>query len=235
MVSVRNIITEALDRANLANRKQGANAELAEASFYRLCGILREYSDNNFITAYRGEAEFYGNAEQIEIGGVDIPCDGKITEIKSLFYKSEGSIDWYPMHFVALESFYDSANDDYCYSWQPKGANLFTLYLKPRFAKQNRKIKLVYDEDIKLGLDDDISLPRVYVELLTRALAYKMSVDRPRASDSKRLELKNELKELEEQIKTNNADNRLWVRPRNGRNYFNLSSMLSGSFIFGRG
>ena len=235
MVSVRNIITEALERANLANRKQGANAEITEASFLRLCGILREYSDNNLITAYRGEAEFIGNAEQIEIGGVDIPCNGNITEVNSVFYKSENSIDWYPMKFVPLESFYDCANNDYCYSWQPKGENLFTLYLKPRFAKQNRVIKLVYDEDIKLGLDDDISLPRVYVELLTRALAYKMSVDRPRASDTKRMELKAELEKLEEQVKANNADNRMIVRPSNGRNYFNLSSMMSGSFIFGRG
>lgn len=234
MVSVRNIITEALDRANLANRKQGASADLVEASYIRFCGILREYSDNDLITAYRGEVDFYVNTEQVELGGVEIPCNGNITSVNSLFYKSEGAIDWYPMKFVALESFYDCTNNDYCYSWQPSGENKFTLYFKPRFAKQNRLVKAIYDEDIKLGLDDDIALPRVYVELLTRALAYKMSVDRPRASDTKRLELKAEMEKLEEQVKANNADNRMLQRPNPDSRVFNMSSMVSGSFIFGR-
>jgi hypothetical protein len=234
MVSVRNIITEALDRANLANRRQGANAELVEASYHRFCGILREYSDNNLITAYRGETDFYVNTEQVELGGVEIPCNGNITSVNSLFYKSEGAVDWFPMKFVALESFYDSSYNDYCFSWQPKGANKFTLYFKPRFAKLNKLVKVIYDEDIKLGIDDDVSLPRVYVELLTRSLAYKMSVDRPRASDTKRMELKAELEKLEEQIKANNADDRMLSRPSASARVFNMDSMVSGSFIFGR-
>ena len=62
MVSVRNIIVEALSRATLANRKQGAQPSLVEDAYIRFCGILREYSDNNFITAYRGEVEFDGSA-----------------------------------------------------------------------------------------------------------------------------------------------------------------------------
>lgn len=234
MVSVRNIIVEALDRANLANRKQGAPADLMEASYQRFCGILREYSDNNLITAYRGEVDFTCETEQVELGGVELPCNGNITQVNSLFYKAEGAIDWNPMKFVALESFYDGANSDYCYSWQPVGQNKFKLYFKPRFAIQHRIVKVVYDEDIKFGLDDDIALPRVYTELLTRAVAYKMSVDRPRTSDTKRLSLEKELTELESQIKANNADNRMLTRPSNAGRVFNMSSMISGDFIFGR-
>lgn len=234
MATLRNVISEACERANLANRKQGAPAELTEAAFLRLSGILREYSDNSLITAYRGEADFLGNAEKIEIGGVDIPCGGNITDIKALYYKSQESIDWMPMNFLSLERFYDAANMDITYSWQPKGANLFTLYLKPRFVAQNRQLKLIYNQDIKLGLDDDISLPHVYVELLIRALAYKMSVDRPRASDTKRLELQRELEALEEQIKANNSDNRILTRQAQPIRQMTLGMLESGSFIFGR-
>lgn len=234
MSSVRNVITEACERANLCNRKQGASAELTEASYLRFCGILREYSDNNYITAYRGEASFNGDSEQIIVGGTDIPCNGNITRINSLFYRADNALDWNEMRFVNLDSFYDAGNNDYCFSWQPKGANLFTLYLKPRFVAQHRQLKLVYNEDMKLGLDDDISLPNVYVELLTRALAYKMSVDRPRASDVKRANLKQELKELEEQIKANSADNKILLRPSTKGVVFNQSAIMSGSFIFGR-
>ena len=83
MVSVRNIIVEALSRATLANRKQGAQPSLVEDAYIRFCGILREYSDNNFITAYRGEVEFDGSTEQIEINGADIlPWDEAWKEIE---------------------------------------------------------------------------------------------------------------------------------------------------------
>lgn len=234
MLSVRNIIVDALSRATLANRKQGAPADLVEDAYKRFCGILRDYSDNNFITAYRGEVDFLGNAEKLEIGGVDIPAD-KISKINSLFYKNgEGAIDWMPMSFVALEQFYDARNNDFTYSWQPKGANLFTLYLKPRFVKQNRTLKLIFNQDIKIGLDEDVNLPNVYTELLIRAVAYAMAVDRPRASDTKRNELKEELRKLEKQIEANNADNRILLRENDNVGCFTYETLLSGLFLYGR-
>lgn len=232
MVSVRNIIVEALCRATLANRKQGAQSNLVEDAYIRFQGILKEYSDNNFITAYRGEVEFIGDKEQIEINGEDVPAQG-ITKINAAYYKADNSIDWYPLNFVSLETFYDCSLTDYTYSWQPSGENKFRLYLKPRFAKLLRKVKLIYNTEIRLGLDDAVNLPDVYTELLTRALALKMAIDKPRASDIKRNELRDELKSLEEQIKANNADNRILTRtPRN--NFFDMQMLKSGSFIFGR-
>lgn len=232
MSSVREIIVEALCRATLANRRQGARGDLVEDAYERFCGILREYSGNNLITAFRGEVELDGNAERIKIGGVDgIVADG-ITEINSAFCKAENTIDWMPMNFVSVESFYDGTLPDWTYSWQPCGQNEFYLYLKPRFVYQNRKVKLIYNIQISLGLDDAVNLPIAYVELLTRALAYKMAVDKPRASDTKRNELLGELNKLEAQLKANNADNRILTREVGMRN-FDMGVLKSGSFIFG--
>lgn len=232
MSSVREIIVEALCRATLANRRQGARGDLVEDAYERFCGILREYSANNLITAFRGEVELDGNAERIKIGGADgIVADG-ITEINSAFCKAENTIDWMPMNFVSVESFYDGTLPDWTYSWQPCGQNEFYLYLKPRFVYQNRKVKLIYNIQISLGLDDAVNLPIAYVELLTRALAYKMSVDKPRASDTKRNELLGELNKLEAQLKANNADNRILTREVGMRN-FDMGVLKSGSFIFG--
>lgn len=232
MSSVREIIVEALCRATLANRRQGARGELVEDAYERFCGILREYSANNLITAFRGEVELDGNAERIKIGGADgIVADG-ITEINSAFCKAENTIDWMPMNFVSVESFYDGTLPDWTYSWQPCGQNEFYLYLKPRFVYQNRKVKLIYNIQISLGLDDAVNLPIAYVELLTRALAYKMAVDKPRASDTKRNELLGELNKLEAQLKANNADNRILTREVGMRN-FDMGVLKSGSFIFG--
>jgi len=232
MSSVRELIVEALCRATLANRRQGARGDLVEDAYERFCGILREYSDNKLITAYRGEVELDGNAERITIGGADGIVANGITGINSAFCKAENTIDWMPMNFVSVESFYDGTLPDWTYSWQPKGENEFVLYLKPRFVWQNRKVKLIYDTEMKLGLDDTINLPIVYVELLTRALAYKMSVDKPRASDTKRNELLGELNKLEAQLKANNADNRILTREVGVRN-FDMGMLKSGSFIFG--
>jgi hypothetical protein len=232
MSSVREIIVEALCRATLANRRQGARGDLVEDAYERFCGILREYSANNLITAFRGEVELDGNAERIKIGGADgIVADG-ITEINSAFCKAENTIDWMPMNFVSVESFYDGTLPDWTYSWQPCGQNEFYLYLKPRFVYQNRKVKLIYNIQISLGLDDAVNLPIAYVELLTRALAYKMAVDKPRASDTKRNELLGELNKLEAQLKANNADNRILTREVGMRN-FDMGVLKSGSFIFG--
>lgn len=232
MSSVREIIVEALCRATLANRRQGARGDLVEDAYERFCGILREYSGNNLITAFRGEVELDGNAERIKIGGADgIVADG-ITEINSAFCKAENTIDWMPMNFVSVESFYDGTLPDWTYSWQPCGQNEFYLYLKPRFVYQNRKVKLIYNIQISLGLDDAVNLPIAYVELLTRALAYKMAVDKPRASDTKRNELLGELNKLESQLKANNADNRILTREVGMRN-FDMGVLKSGSFIFG--
>lgn len=232
MVSVRNIIVEALTRATLANRKHGAQPSLVEDAYIRFCGILREYSDNNLITAFRGEVEFDGNAEQIEINGTDIPAAG-ITDIKAAFYRADNSPDYYPLNFVSLETFYDCGLSDYTYSFQPTAENKFRLYLKPRFAALNRRVKLIYNIKIKLGLDDAVNLPIVYTELLTRALAYKMAVDKPRATPDKRNELRLEMEKLEGQLKANNADNRILLRTPKDR-VFNMETMNSGSFIFGR-
>ena len=232
MSSVREIIVEALCRATLANRRQGARGDLVEDAYERFCGILREYSANNLITAFRGEVERDGNAERIKIGGADgIVADG-ITEINSAFCKAENTIDWMPMNFVSVESFYDGTLPDWTYSWQPCGQNEFYLYLKPRFVYQNRKVKLIYNIQISLGIDDAVNLPIAYVELLTRALAYKMAVDKPRASDTKRNELLGELNKLEAQLKANNADNRILTREVGMRN-FDMGVLKSGSFIFG--
>jgi hypothetical protein len=121
---------------------------------------------------------------------------------------------------------------DWSYSWQPCGENEFYLYLKPRFVTQNRRVKLIYNIEISLGLDDSVNLPISYVELLTRALAYKMAVDKPRASDTKRNELLGELNKLEEQLKANNSDNRILTREVGIRN-FDMGVLKSGSFIFG--
>jgi len=232
MSSVREIINDALIRATLANRRQGARGDLVEDAYERFCGILREYSGNNLITAFRGEVELDGNAERIKIGGADgIVADG-ITKINSAFCKAENTIDWMPMNFVSVESFYDGTLPDWSYSWQPCGENEFYLYLKPRFVTQNRRVKLIYNIEISLGLDDSVNLPISYVELLTRALAYKMAVDKPRASDTKRKELLVELNKLEEQLKANNSDNRILTREVGIRN-FDMGVLKSGSFIFG--
>jgi hypothetical protein len=231
MVSVRNIIVEALSRATLANRKQGAQPSLVEDAYIRFCGILREYSDNNFITAYRGEVEFDGSTEQIEINGPDITADG-ITDIKAAYYRADNSPDYYPLNFVSLETFYDCSLSDYTYSYQPIGENKFKLYLKPRFAQLHKRVKLIYNIEIKLGIDDAVNLPIVYTELLTRALALKMAIDKPRATPDKRNELRAELETLENQLKANNADNRILTRTPRDR-FFNIETLKSGSFIFG--
>lgn len=232
MASVREICIEALSRATLANRKQGAQGSLLEDAYKRLSGILQEYSDNNLITAYRGAVEFPGTAVELDINGVDIQAEG-ITRINACYYKERGGLEYFPMNFISYENFFDGSLSDYTYSTQPIGENKFRLYLKPRFVNQGRLVRIIYNKEIKLTLDDNVNLPPVYVELLTRALAYAMAVDKPRANPDKKNSLKQELDDLKTQVMANNADNRILTRQNTGGASY-MQQLNAGSFIFGR-
>lgn len=232
-VTVRDIITEAAARANVCPHKKVLPDDQFVAGLQLFNGLLQEYSNNDYITAYQNEVDFNLTHETVIVGdGTDAEVAApKIQLPKRILYKYTGQIDWTPMEFIAYDNFYSVSYSDYVTSWQPIGPNLYKLYFKPRFVGQNPQIKLIYNVEMSYVDNDTVNLPTPYIELLTRALAYKFTVKFPRVDQSKQMSLKAEQEELENSLKATNASMRIITRGGTAYGGSMKGYFRSGAFI----
>lgn len=234
MATVRDIIVEAYSRNNLVPRKREVDADMFTAALKCLNGILQDYSTRGYIVAYKSEVDFDANVNVLVGEGPDAQVYApKIVSPQNILFQNYTSIDWTPMEYIAYDQFYSNNYSDYIVSWQPVQNNLFKLYFKPRFAAQNRKCKLIYNVEMTLVDDKNpISLPTPYIELLTRALAYKLCIIFPRVEQTKIQYLKNELDELENHLTSQNSSNRIITRESGDNRGSLLTKFNAGSFIW---
>lgn len=235
MSTVREIITEAFNRTNLIPRKRDIPADMFISGLIQFKGILQEFSNKQYITAYQNEVDFTLPTETIYVGAGDdaeVIANAIQMPVKVL-YKYEGQVDWAPLEFIAYENFYSSAYSDYIVSWQPVDKNLFKLYFKPRFLQKNPQLKLIYNVEMEYNDNDTVSLPTPYIELLTRALAYKLSIEFPRVGSEKTAYLEKEYNDLENSLRAVNASNRIITRGGYGGGSIN-GWFRSGGFISDR-
>ena len=214
MASVRDIIVEAASRANICPRKRVLPDDIFVSGLMLFNGVMEEYSTSDYIDAYKNEVDFNPTTESVIVGvGVDAAVEAPGIQLPTrVLYKYDGGIDWTPMEFISYDNFYSAAYSDFITSWQPIGPNQYKIYFKPRFLGNNPQCKLIYNVEMKYGDNDTVNLPTPYVELVTRALAYKMAVKYPRVDDAKRASLKEEQKELESSLKANNSSMRIITR-----------------------
>lgn len=233
MSTWRDVITEAAVRANIVYRKKEVPADIFTTASNLLKGILQEYSNRKFITAYSNEADFVPVSESFLVGeGPDVIVQAaKIQAPQSILYRINDN-EWVPLNFIAYDQFYAAGYGDYCVSWQPTGINQYKLYFRPRFVTQNRTCKLIYTLEMQFGDNDTINLPTPYVELLTRSLAYKLTVAYPRTDTTKQNSLKLELTELENMLQASNASQKIITRNLSNRGSL-LGNLISGEFVFG--
>lgn len=231
--TVRDIIIEAGSRANIVPRARKMPEDIFQSCLNLFNGVMEEMSAKDYITAYQDEVEFRGDKERIVLGpreDDDVVIE-KLQMPKRAMYKADGQLSWSPLNFIAYEDFYSVAYDAYTVSWKPKSMTEWTIYLKPRFVQGTQyTIKLIYNVQMEFKDNDIINLPVPYVELITRALAYKIAVKYPRADDTKRLSLKAEQEELEGALKANNASLKIITRGTGADGSY-LSSLRSGAFI----
>lgn len=231
-VTVRDLLTEAASRANLNPRKKVLPEDLFISGLQLLGGVLQDLSSKDFMDAYQNEVDFNPHTAVVYVGEKmgDHVHAPNIQLPKRVLYQYAGQIDWVPMEFIAYNNFYSSAYSDYIVSWQPDGPNLYKLYFKPRFLATNPICKLIYNVEMKFTDNEVISLPTPYIELLTRAVAYKYALKYPRAGQEKLMGLKNDYEELAHSLEANNASMKIITRGGTpGGSY--KSILRSGSFI----
>lgn len=233
MTKVRDIIKESAARANVCPRKRELPEDQFVSALQLFNGVLEEFSSKDYIEAYKNEVDFSPTTEGVYIGegeDADVTANG-IQLPKKMYYKYNGAIDWTPMEFIAYDNFYSATYSDFIVSWQPVGPNLYKVYFKPRFLQNNPQCKLIYNVEMKYVDDDVVNLPTPYIELITRALAYKLSVRYPRVDTTKQNSLKAEQDELEASLKATNATMRIITRGGSLPGGSMQSYLRSGGFI----
>lgn len=296
---VRDIITEAFNRANIVPRKRDLPPDNLATGLNLFKGILQDLSNKKYVQAYKSECEFTPTTEKTIIGPyvvkkeyegqvffVDsmendpnpneyevgsfvfakdikrayrvyapisqthtfVPAgDGKflfdlypdvelndlMTPVQGYFKDALTSMDWVPMPFISYDQLYSVSYGDYVISWKPIAEGAYEVYVKPRFLQLKRPVKIIYNIVMEYKDNDVVSLPTPYIELLTRALAYKIAITYPRVDATKMSLLKNEYDELTANLEASNASQRILTREC-GTGKTLMGSFLDGSFISDR-
>lgn len=164
----------------------------------------------------------------------DIEITDLMTPTQSLFKEGNSTVDWIPQEFISYDQFYSVGYSDYVVSWKPVYEGTYELYFKTRFVQQPRIVKIIYNIEMDYKDNDNISLPAPYLELLTRALAYKCATAYPRVDATKVGLLKAEFDELTQNLEASNASQRILTRDNGYGGRTRMGEFLDGSFISSR-
>lgn len=94
------------------------------------------------------------------------------------------------------------------------------------------KLRMDYNEAIRIDLDTDLRVPDAYIELLTCALTYKLAVKYPRMDDAQTTKLAAELQTMLDNVSTPKADVKLVKRDSYDVNDFTYWGVVSGRFLY---
>lgn len=242
MITVRSIIVEALDRANLVSRRRSAPAEMTETAFRLFKGIAGKYSNDNLLQFIMSEAganltkqdyilgETDGNAPEA-YEPVDVAAP-KIQKVCCMFWRPksvEGLGSWAEAVFVSPEEFDAYPNGSSVYTCQPINDLQVRLHTK-LLPDENIEWKVIYNRKWVIGLDDDLRIPEQYVELFITALTHKLAVVRPRLSQEQVNILKTELTEMENNVRVTTRAVKYVSRKPSARGV-NRVSFLTGSMF----
>lgn len=221
-VTIKDIIVESCNRANLVPRKRSIPADMLESSYRLLKGILRKYNFSNYINFARGSMEIIPTDTIITLDGNDCNSISSVSWILNENTYNE-------MRFLQYEQFMNDS-DIYTYSWKYNENNEIELYLKPLFVKGGKKISVYFNKSLNYELNQELKIPEIYIELFTAALTYKLAMTYPRTDATQVTLLKAELEELERNVKSLISSNKILTREPT--NISNRADFLSGNFLF---
>lgn len=244
MITVRSIIVEALDRANLCSRRQSAPADMTETAYRFLRGIASKYSNDNllqFIVAECGgdltKREFcLGETDPSAPGEyeeLDIPAP-KIQKVNRMYWRrkdSSGIGTYVELLYVSPDDFDAYPDGTGVYTCQP--LNDLQVILRTKLLPDpGTEFKVMYNKKWDFDLDTDLRIPEQYEELFITALTHKLALARPRLSTEQVRLLKEELDSMESNVKTSSRAVKYLSRrvPVNG---ISRTAFLNGTMFLG--
>lgn len=243
MITVRSIITESLNRANLVALRRTAPADMTETAFRLLKGIAAKYSNDNLLQFLVKDVEADLDKQEFVLGETDVeheddylPVDISapgIQKVNRVFWRSKQ-----PVAATYIELTYASPSDFDAY---PNGSGIYTYQpvndlqgiLKTKLVTDsNTVIKVSYNRKWDIGLDSELRIPEQYSELFIVALTHKLALTFPRLSTEQVNLLKNELTEMEKNVMT--ATRAIKYISRRPTQYgISKSAFYNGTMFFG--
>lgn len=153
-----------------------------------------------------------------------------------VMYLSPTSL-WAKLRYVPLHQFFTDIDYE-IYCDQPIGLGKIKLYLPYQMIGTylsgdnviGRQIKMVYNANMKFGLDDYLDLPELHLELLTVAVEVALLSHDGDANPQVLQLAQQELKDIEDNIKSTTISNRVIQRDDPDIRE-SLDSLITGSFL----
>lgn len=241
MITVRSIITEALNRSNLVSRRQTPPADMVESAYRLLKGIAGEYSNDNLLQFLIASVETTFDKREYVLGeteqGIDeyLPLDieaPNIQKVSKVYWRSKEPQDlgsYAELSFASPDDFDAYPTGSGVYTWQP--LNDLQVMFKTKLLPDTRiELKLYYNKKWNFDLNSELRIPEQYSELFITALTYKLANTFPRLNTEQVTKLKVDLDDMIKNVKTSTrAVKYLSRRPTYG---LNRADFISGRMFF---
>lgn len=244
MITVRDIITEALNRSNLVSRRQQAPADMMETGLRLLKGIAAAYSKDNllqFLVAEIGPVSLdkteyvVGDVDPdapYEYYGVDLPAEN-LGNIVKMYWRGKDPTNlgtWVELSYASAADFDAYPRASGVYTWQ--NVNDKQAILKTKLLPDPRtEFKIVYNKKWSFDLDSELRIPDEYGELFTVALTHKFAVTFPRLSTEQVNILAKELETMEKTVRTATRAVKYISRGPRRAAACDMAAFVSGRFI----
>lgn len=240
MNTIRDIVTEALNRANIVSRRQNAPADMVETAYRLLKGIAAKYSNDNLLQFLRSDVTFLAENLVTTIGSADPGIDGDAVDVQApelqgisnaYIQMTEDTRLYNELLYVKMEDLDSPSYGANIFSWQPISDTKVKFYIRLVLLNLRKPIKIFYNRKWEFNLDSELRVPAQYVELFNCALTHKLAVTYPRLSTDQTTILKTELSEMEQNVMTQNRANK-FIRRKSGQvGMSSRESFLSGQFL----
>ena len=240
MVTVRDIITEALSRSNLVSRRQQAPADMFESAYQLLRGIAGKFSNDNLLQFLVADCETTLDKQAYVLGETDetAPSEYETVDIAAPRIQKVNRVYWRPANSEAglgsyIDLQYASPSDFDSY---PNGSGVYTaqpindlqILLKTKLLPSaSTVLKISYNKKWELDRDAELRIPEQYTELFITALTHKLALTFPRLSETQVNLLKADLDEMIKNVQTSTRAVKYLSR-RNSVPAVNRADFISG-------
>ena len=237
MISVREIITEALARANIVPRRQAAPGHIVEETFKLLKGIASKYNTTDYLSFTQNEKVVPYNPV-LHIVTNDDPSSNSfifddelitvipnVAKINKIYVPDSDS--WYELLEEPYQSFDGKGTSSDIYTVLEKSEGEWLIKFK---VPSVNTIKILYNEALTFDINSNLYISDSYTELFILALTKALVQKYPRNDNTMFQNLSMELAKCEELISVPKAAKRRITRD-SGRRY-NVNDLITGRFIF---
>lgn len=214
MITVRNILNEALCRANLVSRRQSAPADMMESAFRLFKGIAAKYSNDNLLQFLVADVEHELDRDEFVMGETDGTSNYRevniyakdVQRINKVYWRASSGSPEDRYNFIELLYASPTDFDSYpvgsaVYTAQPIN-DLQTIIKTKMPVDTNLTLKVNYNRKWSISLDTELRVPEQYEELFIASLTHALAVAFPRLNNEQVALLKSQLDEIEKNVKT---------------------------------